>query len=87
VRGLTAGGAPLPPPAAAFPSRFVASLGKDQPDPHGSPGGQAVQPVFDYLSGLWINGPELLEPWSDGLELLKAGNLRIDLPSIEWTPG
>jgi hypothetical protein len=53
------------------------SLGEDQPDPHGSPGGQTVQPILNDLGGFRVHAPDLLELWSNGFELLEAGDLRI----------
>jgi hypothetical protein len=52
-------------------------LGEDQSDPDGSPGGQAVKPVSDQLGGFRVHAPDLRELGSYGLELFKAGNLRI----------
>jgi hypothetical protein len=53
------------------------SRGEDQPDPNGSPGGAAVQAVFDDLGDLQINARKLTDQRSKGLELLEAGDVRI----------
>ena len=52
-------------------------LREDQPDPDGSPSGEAFKSVFDNLGGLWVNAPDLVDQGSQSLKLLEAGDLSV----------
>jgi hypothetical protein len=64
----------------------MGAFGEDQPDPDGSPGGQALKSVVDHLGSLWINALDLLQPGSGGLELFEAGDVRF-LKGLPGTDG
>jgi hypothetical protein len=59
-------------------------FGKDQPDPYGSSGGEAVKSVCDDLGRRWVNVRDLADQGSQGFELFEAGDVRIvnDLPGF-----